>query len=94
MRHELKKLSKRRYVSAIEVALVYAGLRDTRAAFAWLQKALSAARFCGRIPSRLTCSIIRCVANTPWRKRAGVASTDKITRLVVSGKPGDLHRCS
>ena len=37
--HELKKLSKRRYVSAIEVALVYAGLRDTRAAFAWLQKA-------------------------------------------------------
>ncbi len=37
--HELKKLSKRRYVSAIEVALVYAGLRDTKAAFAWLQKA-------------------------------------------------------
>ena len=37
--HELKKLSKRRYVSAMEVALVYAGLRDTRAAFAWLQKA-------------------------------------------------------
>ena len=37
--HELKKLSKRRYVSAIEVALVYAGLRETRAAFAWLQKA-------------------------------------------------------
>ena len=37
--HALKKLSKRRYVSAIEVAVVYAGLRDTRAAFAWLQKA-------------------------------------------------------
>jgi TolB-like protein/DNA-binding winged helix-turn-helix (wHTH) protein/tetratricopeptide (TPR) repeat protein len=37
--HELKRLSKGRYVSAIELALVYAGLRDTRAAFAWLQKA-------------------------------------------------------
>ena len=39
MLHELKNLSKRTYVSAFEVALVYAGLRDRRAAFAWLQKA-------------------------------------------------------
>ncbi|HEY1469235.1 MAG TPA: tetratricopeptide repeat protein [Candidatus Acidoferrum sp.] len=37
--HELKNLSRRRYVSGLEVALVYAGLRDKRAAFAWLQKA-------------------------------------------------------
>jgi len=37
--HELKNLAKTRYVSAIEVALVYAGLRDKRAAFAWLRKA-------------------------------------------------------
>jgi TolB-like protein/DNA-binding winged helix-turn-helix (wHTH) protein/Flp pilus assembly protein TadD len=37
--HELKRLSKCRYVSAMELALVYVGLRDTRAAFAWLQKA-------------------------------------------------------
>jgi serine/threonine protein kinase len=36
---ELKRLSKCRYVSPMEVALVYAGLRDTRAAFVWLQKA-------------------------------------------------------
>jgi TolB-like protein/Flp pilus assembly protein TadD len=36
---ELKKLSMRRYVSAIEVALVYAGLRETRVGFDWLQKA-------------------------------------------------------
>jgi tetratricopeptide (TPR) repeat protein len=37
--HELKNLSKRRYVSAVEMALVYAGLRDKKEAFAWLQKA-------------------------------------------------------
>ena len=37
--HELKNLSKRRYVSALEIALVYAGLRDKQAAFVWLQKA-------------------------------------------------------
>jgi tetratricopeptide (TPR) repeat protein len=37
--HELKKLSKRWYVSAMEMAPVYAGLRDTRVAFAWLEKA-------------------------------------------------------
>jgi TolB-like protein/DNA-binding winged helix-turn-helix (wHTH) protein/Tfp pilus assembly protein PilF len=37
--HELKRLSRCRYVSAVEMALVYAGLRDTRTAFTWLQKA-------------------------------------------------------
>jgi TolB-like protein/Flp pilus assembly protein TadD len=37
--HELKNLSKRKYVSACEMALLYAGLRDKRAAFASLQKA-------------------------------------------------------
>jgi TolB-like protein/Flp pilus assembly protein TadD len=37
--HELKNLSRQRYVSGVEMALVYAGLRDKPAAFAWLQKA-------------------------------------------------------
>ena len=37
--HELKNLSKRKYVSAVEMALLYAGLRDKEEAFAWLQKA-------------------------------------------------------
>jgi TolB-like protein len=37
--HELKNLSKRKYVSAFGMALLYAGLRDKKEAFAWLQKA-------------------------------------------------------
>ena len=37
--HELKNLSKKRYVSAFEMAILYAGLRDKKEAFAWLQKA-------------------------------------------------------
>jgi len=37
--HELKNLSKRKYVSGLEMALLYAGLRNKKEAFAWLQKA-------------------------------------------------------
>jgi TolB-like protein/Tfp pilus assembly protein PilF len=44
---ELKNLSKRRYVSALEIAIVFAGLRDKQAAFGWLQKAYDER---GRLP--------------------------------------------
>ena len=37
--HELMTLSEWSYVSALEAALVYAGLKDRGTAFAWLQKA-------------------------------------------------------
>ncbi len=36
---DLKDLSKRRYLSAYEMALVYIGLDDKERAFEWLQKA-------------------------------------------------------
>ena len=37
---DLKQTSKRKYVSAYLIAMVYAGLRDKAAAFEWLEKAL------------------------------------------------------
>jgi tetratricopeptide (TPR) repeat protein len=39
---ELRALAERRYVSAVNVATVYAGLSDADATFAWLQKAFEA----------------------------------------------------
>ncbi|HVH69490.1 MAG TPA: hypothetical protein VNB49_00065, partial [Candidatus Dormibacteraeota bacterium] len=39
--HELKDLSKKRYVSSYSFALVYAGLGNKSEALAWLEKAYS-----------------------------------------------------
>jgi TolB-like protein/DNA-binding winged helix-turn-helix (wHTH) protein/Flp pilus assembly protein TadD len=36
---ELKKLSKKKYVSPVDIAIVYTGLGDQNAAFLWLEKA-------------------------------------------------------
>jgi tetratricopeptide (TPR) repeat protein len=42
---ELKEISKRRYVSPYNIAVVYAGLNDKDQAFEWLQKAYEARCF-------------------------------------------------
>jgi tetratricopeptide (TPR) repeat protein len=36
---ELKELSKKRYVSPVDMAIVYTGLGDRKSAFLWLEKA-------------------------------------------------------
>ena len=36
---ELEQLSKQRYVSAYDIALIHTGLRDTQRAFEWFDKA-------------------------------------------------------
>ena len=36
---ELKELSKKRYVSPVDIAIVYTGLGDRNSAFFWLEKA-------------------------------------------------------
>jgi len=40
--HELQALAEKRYVSAVNMAIVYAGLGDADATFGWLQKAYEA----------------------------------------------------